>query len=865
MKKINLLVALLCAMMISACVQHEEPGYNGPRTVITVCIGETKTSLGAQGKDGVWAIHWAPTDRIVMNGEPSETIVINEEDNDRAIFSFKGIMDGERFITFPYTEGSSCTAEQPTVVFPAYQKYVANSFDTNAAPMCGWSVNGEGRTTLKHLAGVMRFPFKGHIEGKSLRKIVITATADNAVLAGEYAVDCKTGEMTVIEGTTSNTVTYDFGEEGLPLSKTTATPVYITLPNGFFGPCEIAVTDTNDFTMLMSWNVKEEKPIRAGVVRMFNNITYKKGIHITIDPLDSEQDGIYNDKDADIEDLIISEEEIGADYIPGTVFGYIKDTAGNPIANVPVSDGFTITTTNEQGFYTMATTNDAYYIFYSSPAGYEIPLNDKGNPCFYKLYDPFLSRYDFTLKPQAVENKFTLFAFADPQVESSEEMVRFTKEALPKIQAHAAQYTDPCYGIVLGDVIQQSGSSNLENFMADMYHRFAKDNSGMPVFYTMGNHDHTFVNTSNPFTTDWRNSTFDLKAQRYFEKYFGPVNFSFDRGNAHIISMRNTIFNSETDQKNYSLGFTDAQLAWLQADLALVPNDKLVILCVHIPLYNRSVDTEGAEYKNVQAVLALLNQFPNVHILSGHTHHTRSYEHSLYSTPYTNIYEHNIAAVCGKWWRSNLNGDGAPLGYKVFEIEGNQMTNWYYQGFPEGMDSRDYQMRLYRGDAVTGADKGTKTGYYGYYKFNFGSDVLLANIFGCDSQWKVEVYEDDVKTGEMEWMYDDSLNAEDKSALKGHGVLADDPATEDVVETPFYLDVYSPRDMYAIGYHIGIMGAGAYTSGGLTKCWSMWKYTLTNPEATNIKVVATDRFGRQYECSTITEGTDYTLVTKPTH
>ena len=52
MKKFNLLVALLCAMMISACVQHEEPGYQGPYTTITVGIGETKTSLGEK-KDGV--------------------------------------------------------------------------------------------------------------------------------------------------------------------------------------------------------------------------------------------------------------------------------------------------------------------------------------------------------------------------------------------------------------------------------------------------------------------------------------------------------------------------------------------------------------------------------------------------------------------------------------------------------------------------------------------------------------------------------------------------------------------------------------------------------------------------------------------
>ena len=83
---------------------------------------------------------------------------------------------------------------------------------------------------------------------------------------------------------------------------------------------------------------------------------------------------------------------------------------------------------------------------------------------------------------------------------------------------------------------------------------------------------------------------------------------------------------------------------------------------------------------------------------------------------------------------------------------------------------------------------------------------------------------------------------------------------EKEIEDRFYKDLE-----FGTGGLRGVMGAGAYTSGGLTKCWSMWKYTLSNPEAASIKVVATDRFGRQYECSTITDGTDYSLVTKPTH
>ena len=61
-------------------------------------------------------------------------------------------------------------------------------------------------------------------------------------------------------------------------------------------------------------------------------------------------------------------------------------------------------------------------------------------------------------------------------------------------------------------------------------------------------------------------------------------------------------------------------------------------------------------------------------------------------------------------------GDGTPNGYGVFIGDGNNFSDWYYMGYHDGMDSRDYQLRLYRGDAITGMQKmDNKNGKEGYY------------------------------------------------------------------------------------------------------------------------------------------------------
>ena len=228
---------------------------------------------------------------------------------------------------------------------------------------------------------------------------------------------------------------------------------------------------------------------------------------------------------------------------------------------------------------------------------------------------------------------------------------------MPAIKGHVDTKSVPCYGVTLGDIVYSEGSRNCVSFMPTMRGYMAQDKIGMPIFQTMGNHDYADM----PWNADDTSSTFDIKAQRAFEDCFGPINYSWNRGDAHIISMRNMHWSSNNTWNDYTMGFTSEQVEWLSQDLATVPKDKLVIFCVHVPFVGNSSKT------NAQTVVSMLQEFEKCHIMSGHTHYNRN-DPTTYTS---NIYEHVHAALCGQWWWSDINGDGVPNGYGVYDIEGN--------------------------------------------------------------------------------------------------------------------------------------------------------------------------------------------------
>ena len=438
----------------------------------------------------------------------------------------------------------------------------------------------------------------------------------------------------------------------------------------------------------------------------------------------------------------------------------------------------------------------------------------------------------------AKESKFALFCFADVQCANTSQINRFKNESVPDIVAHAKSKGIPCYGVTLGDVVYSQGTRNCEGIMPSMRAAMAKNQIGMPVFQTMGNHDYAFIfDEANPLPcSGYQDLEFQLKIQRSFEKVFGPINYSWNRGDTHIVCMRNMLWYDGKSWDHYGdPRFLDAQYEWLKQDLAQVSKDKMVILCVHCSI-------ENSTKSNVQNILGLLSQFKDAHIMSGHHH--RMTNHPTTSTVNGKaIYEHNHGAVCGHFWKSNFNADGTPNGYGVYEIEGNKMTNWYYKGVNAGINDVKYQMRLYRGNLRCG-------GQYDHIALQHGANVILANIFNADDSWKIKVYEDGSYVGTMTKM---------AKSNSGPSKYSPDP------NNPGKPSTSSSLDWWIVAYHTGVLGLGdpkddSKHSGNYKDNYHMYKWNLKNPNAKTIKVEATDQWGNVYTCSDITGDYDYSVM-----
>lgn len=476
--------------------------------------------------------------------------------------------------------------------------------------------------------------------------------------------------------------------------------------------------------------------------------------------------------------------------------GVVIAADGTPVEGVTVSDGYNCAVTDSKGIYQLKKGSEhAARIFVSLPSEYKVPVKD-GLPCFWQSLSKGEHRYDFVLeKLEVPENDFHLVCLADPQCQNKNRHTeRFWKETVPDVKATVEELgrKAPVYAITLGDIgynVTKTEYNISGGIFNEMKKAMAEQNIGAPVFQVMGNHDHHLIAGNSSYSVDT-----DIEMEKYFSLSFGPVNYSFNRGDAHIVAMDDIL--ATNPENPYKCGFRDDQVEWLRQDLENVPKDKLLILCIHIPLYY------SASAQNVSKVLAMCKSFAECHVMSGHTHRSINTP----STCGTNIYEHTHGAVCGAWWWSTVNTDGTPNGYGIYEISGNHVKEWRYKGV--GLDASK-QIRMYRGNMAF-MSGGTQT-------FNFAKNNasdLWANIWNWDPDWTVEVYEDGEKTGVMSRYTNDNESTGDA------------------------------RDAWAVGYHVGIKGrsVGSYDKKNVKH---LLHYTLKNPDAA-VEIRAIDRFGNTW-------------------
>ena len=272
--KIFMAVAVLFASFACTTDATEDLGVKvGGQTTLTISLEESRTQLGEKA-DGVYPLYWSEGDKISINGIESNAIGAENAGAVAAKFTIDGVLSYPYNVVYPATSANEVT-------FLAKQSYTEGSFAQGAAPMYGYAESAADVIQMHHLAGALRFDIAG---AATLSKIVVKA--ENGNLAGTFAVDCATGALTAVEGTTSDTVALHFGA-GLALTSE-ATPIYVAVPAGSYGNVTVNIYSTAGEVMTALFNTAS-KPISAGMVREFAPITYNGKLDTSDFVIDSKE------------------------------------------------------------------------------------------------------------------------------------------------------------------------------------------------------------------------------------------------------------------------------------------------------------------------------------------------------------------------------------------------------------------------------------------------------------------------------------------------------------------------------------------------------------------------------------------------
>lgn len=381
---------------------------------------------------------------------------------------------------------------------------------------------------------------------------------------------------------------------------------------------------------------------------------------------------------------------------------------GVGIEGVVVTDGIRVTTTNSLGEYKIQSSDEAKFVYISTPSGYLTEVKDKTIPQFYKKKKSDINQYDFELKKNPKSDEQHMFIVqADVQMANDDDLSLY-KKLLPKcadfIQENNGKHI---FGFDTGDI----SGDNLNIIPSYLEAVSALD---IPIYRAIGNHDMDYWGRSHE------------TSHKTFNSHFGPTYYSFNKGNAHYIVLNNTFY---IGREYFYVGYLDDKtFNWLEKDLSFVSKDSPVFVILHIPTRLQSSTTPfkygpaiASDMINHKPFYDLLDGY-NVNIISGHMHYSKNIKHS------DNIFEHVTPAVSGSWWQGDVCVDGTPQGYAVYNINGKDVS-WHFKSFNH---PKEYQFRVYSA---------------GTYKDN--PDDIIVNVWNWDPKWKVEWFENGVNKGDM--------------------------------------------------------------------------------------------------------------------
>jgi 3',5'-cyclic AMP phosphodiesterase CpdA len=235
---------------------------------------------------------------------------------------------------------------------------------------------------------------------------------------------------------------------------------------------------------------------------------------------------------------------------------------------------------------------------------------------------------------------------------------------------YAAQFVeevkslDPSFVVATGDLVALADkrpiSKGKEWF--DIYNQYVAQPlsaAGITLYNVPGNHDQGGANYSKYKSIDdvpdadkpyYGNGMFTLMtgSQRFY---------SFDQGDFHHIVLDPDEIKSSTGESFVQL--SQEQMNWLQSDLQANAS-KSIILFFHQPSSNW---TNWADAANI------LSGYNIKMIYDGHWH-----SNTLVDNGFP---EQSTGALCGAWWRDDMNKDGSPYGYRLVSAKADGVHSFY--------------------------------------------------------------------------------------------------------------------------------------------------------------------------------------------
>ncbi|WP_211747171.1 cadherin-like beta sandwich domain-containing protein [Paenibacillus sp. Marseille-Q4541] len=207
----------------------------------------------------------------------------------------------------------------------------------------------------------------------------------------------------------------------------------------------------------------------------------------------------------------------------------------------------------------------------------------------------------------------------DPQGNSAEALAKVRARYTSNFDVISSIFKNPDAIVIAGDAINDNGDSLGANhsIVTNIFkEQLARTNmTNTRVQFAMGNHDDKVSTAINNYPPEW----FTTQPNGYYEQTIGGYSFFFLNGNN---------YNNDTEQRN-----------WLKSRLATITSDaanknKPIFITLHHPVTGTVMDGQQTSNPNLYKDL---QDYPEVIVLSGHSHLNINDDRSIHQKDFTSI------------------------------------------------------------------------------------------------------------------------------------------------------------------------------------------------------------------------------------